>query len=56
MNDPDELENLDMYWRAANYLGVAQIYLRNNVLVEEPLQPQHIKPRLLGHWGHGAWN
>jgi xylulose-5-phosphate/fructose-6-phosphate phosphoketolase len=51
MSDPDQLENLDMYWRAANYLGVAQIYLRDNFLVEEPLQPQHIKPRLLGHWG-----
>src|SRR3954464_1292979 len=48
---PDELTTLDAYWRAANYLGAAQIYLRDNVLLEEPLRPEHIKPRLLGHWG-----
>src|SRR5918992_1297896 len=47
----DEIRSLDMYWRAANYLGAAQIYLRDNCLIEEPLKPQHIKPRLLGHWG-----
>ncbi|MBA3765619.1 MAG: phosphoketolase family protein [Acidobacteria bacterium] len=47
----DELRALDMYWRAANYLGVAQIYLRDNCLLEEPLEAAHIKPRLLGHWG-----
>src|SRR4051794_3529184 len=47
----DELAALDAYWRAANFLGAAQIYLRDNVLVEEPLRPEHIKPRLLGHWG-----
>lgn len=46
-----ELRALDMYWRAANYLGVAQIYLRDNCLLEEPLRAEHIKPRLLGHWG-----
>src|SRR5205809_3729785 len=46
-----ELEALDMYWRAANFLGAAQIYLRDNCLLEEPLQAKHIKPRLLGHWG-----
>ncbi len=47
----DELKALDIYWRAANYLGAAQIYLRENCLLQEPLQPEHIKPRLLGHWG-----
>ncbi len=39
------------YWLAANYLSAAQIYLKDNVLLKEPLQPRHIKPRLLGHWG-----
>ncbi len=47
----DELDRLDRYWRAANYLTVAQIYLRDNPLLREPLRPEHIKPRLLGHWG-----
>src|SRR5688500_12631504 len=47
----DEMTALDMYWRAANYLGAAQIYLRDNCLLEEPLEAGHIKPRLLGHWG-----
>src|SRR5438105_15240950 len=47
----DELAALDAHWRAANFLGAAQIYLRDNVLLEEPLRPEHIKPRLLGHWG-----
>ncbi len=47
----DELGALDMYWRAANYLGAAQIYLRDNCLLEQPLKADHIKPRLLGHWG-----
>jgi xylulose-5-phosphate/fructose-6-phosphate phosphoketolase len=47
----DEVKALDMYWRAANFLGAAQVYLRDNCLLEEPLQAQHIKPRLLGHWG-----
>jgi xylulose-5-phosphate/fructose-6-phosphate phosphoketolase len=42
---------LDAYWRAANYLTVGQIYLRDNPLLREPLRPEHIKPRLLGHWG-----
>ena len=41
----------DAYWRAANYLSVGQIYLYDNPLLKEPLQPAHIKPRLLGHWG-----
>jgi xylulose-5-phosphate/fructose-6-phosphate phosphoketolase len=47
----DEVNALEMYWRAANYLGAAQIYLRDNCLLEESLKPEHIKPRLLGHWG-----
>jgi len=47
----DELRALDMYWCAANYLGAAQIYLRDNCLLEEPLKAEHIKARLLGHWG-----
>lgn len=47
----DELLDIDAYWRAANYLTVGQIYLQDNVLLREPLQPKHIKPRLLGHWG-----
>ena len=48
---PDDLAGLDAYWRAANYLTVGQIYLRDNALLTEPLRPEHIKPRLLGHWG-----
>jgi xylulose-5-phosphate/fructose-6-phosphate phosphoketolase len=47
----DELQALDGYWRAANYLSVGQIYLMENPLLTEPLQPSQIKPRLLGHWG-----
>jgi xylulose-5-phosphate/fructose-6-phosphate phosphoketolase len=47
----DELEAIDRYWRAANYLSAAQIYLLDNPLLREPLLPEHIKPRLLGHWG-----
>jgi xylulose-5-phosphate/fructose-6-phosphate phosphoketolase len=47
----NELALLDAYWRAANYLSVGQIYLLSNPLLREPLQPEHIKPRLLGHWG-----
>jgi xylulose-5-phosphate/fructose-6-phosphate phosphoketolase len=46
-----EIETLDAYWRAANYLAVGQIYLYDNPLLKEPLRPDHIKPRLLGHWG-----
>ncbi len=49
--DPEELDQIDRYWRAANYLTVGQIYLRENPLLREPLRPEHIKPRLLGHWG-----
>ena len=48
---PDELRRIDAYWRAANYLSVGQIYLLDNPLLKEPLRPEHVKPRLLGHWG-----
>jgi xylulose-5-phosphate/fructose-6-phosphate phosphoketolase len=48
---PEELGLLDAYWRAANYLSVGQIYLLDNPLLREPLKPDHVKPRLLGHWG-----
>src|SRR5258705_13747337 len=47
----DLLTRIDAYWRAANYPSVGQIYLLDNPLLREPLQAQHIKPRLLGHWG-----
>ena len=47
----DELRDLDAHWRAANYLSVGQIYLLDNPLLKEPLRREHIKPRLLGHWG-----
>ena len=47
----DELDALDAWWRAANYLSVGQIYLLSNPLLTEPLRPEHVKPRLLGHWG-----
>lgn len=46
-----ELELIDAWWRAANYLSIGQIYLLDNPLLEEPLGLEHIKPRLLGHWG-----
>src|SRR6266436_5310514 len=48
---PDLLEKMDAYWRAENYLTVGQIYLQDNPLLETPLKLEHIKPRLLGHWG-----
>ncbi len=47
----DELRKLDAYWRACNYLAVGMIYLRENPLLREPLRPEHVKHRLLGHWG-----
>ena len=47
----DELRLIDAYWRAANYLSVGQIYLCDNPLLREPLTLEHVKPRLLGHWG-----
>jgi len=48
---PQELEAIETYWRAANYLCVGMLYLRDNPLLREPLKPEHIKRRLLGHWG-----
>jgi len=51
MPDDRELSLLDAYWRAANYLSVGQIYLLDNPLLREPLRPEHVKPRLLGHFG-----
>ncbi|MBV8184109.1 MAG: hypothetical protein JOY76_05415, partial [Hyphomicrobiales bacterium] len=47
----EELRLIDAWWRAANYLSVGQIYLMANPLLREPLRLEHIKPRLLGHWG-----
>lgn len=49
--DAKQLAAIDAWWRAANYLSVGQIYLLDNPLLREPLLPEHIKPRLLGHWG-----
>ena len=48
---PELLRKIDAYWRAANYLSVGQLYLRDNPLLREPLRPEHIKSMLLGHWG-----
>jgi xylulose-5-phosphate/fructose-6-phosphate phosphoketolase len=48
---PDLLQKMHAYWRAANYISVGQIYLQDNPLLESPLRLEHIKPRLLGHWG-----
>ncbi len=47
----DLLQKINAYWRAANYISVGQIYLRDNPLLKEPLRPEHIKAMLLGHWG-----
>src|SRR4051812_47869738 len=47
----EQLERVHAYWRAANYLSVGQIYLYDNPLLKEPLRIEHVKPRLLGHWG-----
>ena len=49
--DTEQLQGLDAYWRASNYLAVGQIYLKDNPLLRKPLTLAHIKPRLLGHWG-----
>src|SRR5438270_10947593 len=49
--DQERLNQIHQYWNAANYLTIGQIYLRDNPLLREPLRPEHIKPRLLGHWG-----
>jgi xylulose-5-phosphate/fructose-6-phosphate phosphoketolase len=48
---PEEARRINASWRAANYLSVGQIYLLDNPLLREPLRPEHVKPRLLGHWG-----
>src|SRR6476469_9490809 len=48
---PELLDRMIRYWSAANYLTIGQIYLQENPLLREPLKPEHIKPRLLGHWG-----
>src|SRR3954449_9898682 len=48
---PAELAGIDAYWRAANYLSVGQIYLLDNPLLRKSLAAEHVKPRLLGHWG-----
>jgi xylulose-5-phosphate/fructose-6-phosphate phosphoketolase len=48
---PDELNRIDAYWRACKYLALGMIYLQENPLLREPLKPEHIKSRLLGHWG-----
>ncbi len=48
---PNELEKIDAYWRACKYLALGMIYLQANPLLKEPLKPEHIKNRLLGHWG-----
>src|SRR5512136_1490041 len=45
------LSKMHRYWNAANYLSIGQIYLLDNPLLKEPLKKEHIKPRLLGHWG-----
>jgi xylulose-5-phosphate/fructose-6-phosphate phosphoketolase len=49
--NPDQLEKMHAYWRAANYLSVGQIYLKDNPLLDRPLSMDDVKPRLLGHWG-----
>ncbi|HKW60367.1 MAG TPA: phosphoketolase, partial [Candidatus Dormibacteraeota bacterium] len=49
--EAEELRLIDAYWRAANYLSAGQIYLLDNPLLKAPLKLEHIKPRLLGHWG-----
>ena len=49
--NPLELQRIDAYWRACNYLALGMIYLQDNPLLKEPLKPEHIKNRLLGHWG-----
>ncbi|MGK2923142.1 MAG: hypothetical protein ACSLE4_10215, partial [Methyloceanibacter sp.] len=54
MNNPlssDLIQKMDAYWRATNYLSVGQIYLYDNPLLKIPLKIEHVKPRLLGHWG-----
>ncbi|MBU2856289.1 phosphoketolase family protein [Acidithiobacillus ferrooxidans] len=52
--NPDDLRKIDAYWRASLYLCLGMLYLRDNPLLRDPLKPEHIKPRLLGHWGSDA--
>src|SRR5215831_11891231 len=47
----DEIKRIDAFWRACKYLALGMIYLQDNPLLREPLRPEHIKSRLLGHWG-----
>src|SRR6266542_4359024 len=47
----DELRKIDAFWRASNYLALGMTYLKANPLLKEPLKPEHVKDRLLGHWG-----
>src|ERR1051326_577221 len=49
--NPEELRKTETYWRACNYLSLGMIYLLDNPRLKEPLRAEHIKPRLLGHWG-----
>ena len=51
---PDELRQIDAYWRASLYLCLGMLYLKENPFLREPLQLKHTKPRLLGHWGSDA--
>src|ERR1041385_6749321 len=51
MLSKEELRTMDAYWRATNYLSIGQIYLYDNPLLKKPLTKDHVKPRLLGHWG-----
>jgi phosphoketolase len=51
---PDELSKINAYWRASLYLSLGMLYLKANPLLREPLALEHIKPRLLGHWGSDA--
>ena len=48
------LEKMDAYWRAANYLAAAQLYLLDNPLLREPLKKEHIKKKIVGHWGYSS--
>ena len=50
----EELRKTDAFWRACNYLMLGMIYLQDNPLLREPLEPEHIKNRLLGHWGSSS--
>src|SRR5260370_11375602 len=51
---PEELKQIDAYWRASLYLCLGMLYLQDNPLLREPLKIEHVKPRLLGHWGSDA--